>query len=219
MNLVKAFLLVSILFVSIKPTKAQFNYGIVTGYDLYQRWVNPVESAAGQDRSAGNAFLNSSLGGKIWLGNANLSLSVEAYGNLGFLTLNGEEYFGMGSVHAPIMAKINFKGLSGFSVLKKFGYYFGGGWQINKTEFYGLNQKARDLGIERPYFETYVAEVGLGSGNKTKITEFFIRLGLNPELKANSFSIGFNTSYSIPNFKMPKFNMEPGNTDDEVIKM
>lgn len=219
MNLLKPLLLCFIFFTITVASHAQINYGVLSGYDLYQRFVNP-DDLTGTDRSAGSAILNSSLGGKLWLGGQKMSLSLESYANLGFLSFNIEEYYGMGSFHLPIMAKLNFKGLTGFSVLKRFGYYVGGGWQINKTELYGLNDKARSRGVQRPFYNTYIVEIGLGNGNKTKLTEFFVRLGLNPELNANSLNIGFNTSYSIPNFKVPKFNMDPGKEEnDEIIKM
>ena len=207
-----------LVFFNIARANSQVNAGFITGYDLYQRWVNP-DDGTGYDRSAGSVILNSSLGGKIWLGGQKASLSLEGYANLGFLSLNVEEYYGLGSLSVPFVGKINFKGLSGFSPLKKLGYSFGGGVQFNKTELFGLNNKAKERGIERPYFMTYVIELGIGNGTKSKMTEFFFRFGLNPNLPSNSLSIGVNTSYSIPHMKKPKFNMTPDLPEEEIIKM
>lgn len=199
---------------------AQLNIGVLSGYDLYQRWVNPVDGS-GEDRSAGSVILNSSLGLKAWVGGKNFSVSVESYANLGFLTLNVEEYFGMGSLHIPVLVKLNFKGLSGLNELKTRGYSIGGGWQLNKTEFYRLNEKAIERGVKRPYYSTYVIELSTGNGTKSKLTEFFVRFGLNPDTPANSLNIGVNTSFSIPYMKKPKFNMTPGvpSEEEEIIKM
>ena len=216
MRIIFLSLLLTLTFMQSGSTQA--NIGVVTGYDLYQRYVNP-EDGTGTDRSAGSALLNSTLGLKTWLGTPKVSLSIESYVNVGLLSLNVEEYYGLGSFHLPVMAKLNFRGLTGLSELKTFGYYVGGGRQLNKTEFLGLNDKAVDRGVQRPYFSTYVVEIGMGRGNKSKMTEFFLRIGLNPDMPSNSLSIGFNTSYSFPFMKMPKFNMTPKKDDQDVIKM
>ena len=203
---------------SLQVVHSQANIGFVTGGDLYQRYVNP-EDGTGFDRSAGSAILNSTLGLKTWLGSKKVALSIESYVNLGVLGLNVEEYYGLGTMHIPVMAKINFGGLTGLGDLKRFGYYIGGGWQINKTELFGLNDKAQDRGIQRPYYNTYVVEIGTGRGNKSKMTEFFVRFGLNPEMPSNSLSIGLNTSYSFPFMKMLSFNVTPEKDDSDIIKM
>lgn len=207
-----------IVLISFQSAYSQANIGFVTGYDLYQRFVNP-DDGTGTDRSAGSALVSSALGLKTWFGTPNISLSIESYVNVGILSLNVEEYYGLGSMHIPVLAKVNFRGLSGLGDLKSFGYYVGGGWQLNKTELLGLNEKAKALGVERPYYSTYVVEIGMGRGNKSKMTEFFVRFGLNPDTPSNSLSIGFNTSYSFPFMKMPNFNMTPEKDDQDVIKM
>ena len=149
----------------------------------------------------------------------NIYLSFFYGAKIGVLGLNVEEYYGLGTMHISVMAKLNFGGLTGLGDLKRFGYYIGGGWQINKTELFGLNDKAQDRGIQRPYYNTYVMEIGTGRGNKSKMTEFFVRFGLNPEMPSNSLSIGLNTSYSFPFMKMPSFNVTPEKDERDVIKM
>ena len=208
MKKVKNLLIIPVLFLTLQ-LQAQFNIGIVSGYDLYQRYVNPDEGT-GEDRSSGNALLSSAIGLKTWVGTQKVSFSVEAYANFGLLAFNVEEYYGLGAFSFPILAKLNFNGASGLNELEKFGYYFGGGYQINKTEFYGLNDKAKDRGLQRPYYPTYVVEAGIAIGNKSKVVEIFARYGINLENPATALHFGVNTTYSIPYMKMPDFNTKPG---------
>lgn len=219
MRKVRNILIIPVLFLACQ-VQAQFNIGIVSGYDLYQRYVNPVDGT-GADRSSGNALLSSALGLKTWVGSPKFSFSVEAYANVGLLAFNVEEYYGLGALSIPILAKLNFNGASGLNELDKFGYYIGGGYQINKTEFYGLNDKAIERGIKRPYFPTYVVEAGIAVGNKSKVVEIFVRYGMNPVDPSTSLHFGVNTTYSIPYMKMPDFNAKPGQKGelDNIFKL
>ncbi len=200
--------------------QAQFNIGLVSGYDLYQRYVNP-DDGTGADRSSGNALISSAFGLKTWVGTQKVSLSLEAYANLGVFAFNVEEYYGLGALSIPMLAKINFNGATGLNELEKFGYYFGGGYQINRTEFYGINEKGRERGIERPYYPTYVAELGFAVGNKSKVVEVFVRYGLNPLNPSTALHFGVNTTYSLPYWKMPDFNAKPGEGGelDKIFKL
>jgi len=208
---------VVLIIFSIQTGASQFNLGVVSGGDLYQRFVNPIDDT-GADRSSGSAIMNASIGLKVWIGAPAASLSIESYLNSGSLALNIEEYKGLGALSFPVLAKLNFKGLSAFNIIEdKSGWSIGGGIQWNKTEVYGLSSAARAQGVERKYFPTYIAEVSFGTGTKSKVREFYIRYGLNPELSANSLNIGVNTTFSIPFFKVPEFNMKPGTKEEEII--
>ena len=220
MNKLRVIIVISFLVTFMSNAHSQVNVGIVTGYDIYQRFVNPVDGS-GTDRSSGNVMLSSAFGLKLWLGGQKVSFSAEGYGNLGILALNVEEYYGMGALSIPVLAKINFMGMSGFNPLDKFGFYVGGGNQWNKTELYGLNQRAKDRGVVRPYFQTYVVEVGLGMGSKVKVIEAFVRYGFNADNPSSALHFGVNTTYSIPNMKMPKFNVTPDKdkSDDSIFKL
>jgi len=219
MKNIKSLIVIALVAMSFS-VQAQFNLGVVTGYDLYQRYVNP-DDGTGADRSSGSALLTSAIGLKTYAGSPKFSFSVEAYANVGLLSFNVEEYYGMGSVSFPILAKFNFNGATGLTELEKFGFYFGGGYQINKTELYGLNDKAKERGIQRPYYEIWVGEVGFAFGNKSKIVEVFARYGFNPENPSNALHFGVNTTYSIPYWKMPDFNSKPGdgNQLDNIFKL
>ncbi|MDA9773944.1 hypothetical protein N9B82_03215 [Saprospiraceae bacterium] len=219
MEKLKSLIIIPVLFFAFQAT-AQFNVGIVSGYDLYQRYVNP-DDGTGADRSAGNALISSALGLKGWVGSPKFSFSVEAYANLGTFAFNTNEYYGLGAISFPMLAKFNFNGASALNELEKFGFYFGGGYQINKTELYGINQKGKDRGIERPYFPIYVGEVGIAFGNKSKVVEVFCRYGWNSANPSNGLNIGVNTTYSIPFMKMPDFNTKPGEDMnlDKIFKL
>lgn len=215
-NYILAFVLC--LFI-VGQAKSQFNIGIVTGGDLYQRYVNP-DDGSGQDRSAGSAILNSNLGLKLWLGGSTFSVSAETYANLGFLGLNIEEYKGLGTFSLTGLAKLNFKGMSAFNIENKVGYYIGGGYQLNKTEFYGLSSAAKEAGAVRDYFPTYVIEIGAGNGSRNKVMEFYVRYGFGVDVVSSALHVGVNTTYSIPFFKKPSFNQAPkAKGEEEPIKM
>lgn len=214
------FLSLAAFFISLNLS-AQFNIGFLSGGDLYQRQVNPIDFSGGLDRSAGSAIMNSNLGLKVLAGTPKFSFSVESYANFGALALNIEEYKGLGSLVVPVLAKLNFNGLSGLGLDEnEFGWSIGGGYQWSRTEWYGLSTAAREAGAQRNFFENYVVELGFGTGSKSKFQEYFIRFGLDPNVKSNVFHFGVNTTYSIPYFKMPKFNFTPeSGEEEEIIKI
>ena len=105
------FLIVALLALFTNTLRAQVGYGFTLTNDLYHRYANPADGIA--SRSAGSAILNLGAGPKIWLGGQNMSLSLEAQACIGFLGLAVKDYKGLGTVSYPIMAKLNFNGLSG----------------------------------------------------------------------------------------------------------
>jgi len=183
--------------------QAQIGFGLTSGGDLYQRYTNPKDAtdSTGALRSSGNVFTNMSVGPKIWIGSRRFSVSFETQVNIGLTAFSIREYKGLGAVSFPIMAHLNFKGLSGFNK-NSFGtgYAIGGGIQYNRTELYGVTSKFD--GIQRKLFPTYVAEVKVGGGGQGILFDMYIRYGLgldeNYELNgANSFNIGFNAAYNL----------------------
>lgn len=210
-------IILSVFFVN--QAQSQINIGFLTGYDLYQRYVNP-EDASGLDRSSGSVILNTSIGAKIWLSTKVVGISVESYGNIGLLALNVEEFKGLGAFSLPVIGKLNFKGLTGVNKIKSFGYYIGGGVQWNKTELYGLSSDAKTKGVVRDFYKTYVIELGLGSGSREKSTEFFVRYGFNGGSPSSNLHIGVNTSYSLVHRGWAKLRKPPSVQEEEdVIKM
>ncbi len=199
---------------------SQANIGFVSGGDLYQRYVNPDDNS-GINRSSGSFLLNGNTGLKFYVGTPKVSLSVESYFNVGSLALNLNDYQGLGAASIPVLAKINFNGLSGLrKVDESRGWSIGGGVQWSRTEWYFISRRAREDGIQRSFFRNYVVEVSFGKGNRSKVQEWFVRVGLDPNVRSSTFNFGLNTTYSFPYMKLPKFNLKPeSEEEEEVIKI
>ena len=205
------------LFAGLSLVQAQVGIGLVTGGDFYQRYVNPTHEAdSGAYRSAGNALLNSGIGPKIWIGSRRFSLSIESQVVIASTAFNMREYKGLGAVAFPIMAHLNFNGLSSFSN-NSFGTGFaiGGGVQYSRTEWFGLTRDYEYL--ERKLFPTYVAEIQAGAGGKGITFYGYVRYGLGlganrERTGASSLNIGMATSFNISQIRRNSKN-EKKNSD------
>lgn len=196
------FLLVNSLFVN-----AQIGFGTVGGLDIYQRFSNPEDNIAYS--SSGNLLFNFIYGPKIYAGSKKLSASLEAQVNIGLTSLAVKDFKGVGSFSIPILCKVNFKGLSGFSTGLSSGYSIGAGIQYSKTELFGLLDQYEDKGVKRDFFRTYFAQFDFGYGSFGIDGSFYIRLGYNPQKKSNTFNLGlvYNSNHSFRK-KMNKKNYE-----------
>lgn len=194
----KAIYILALLFLS-NAASAQFGYGLTVSNDLYHRYSNPSDDIS--SRSAGSAILNLGIGPKIWVGGQSMSLSVEAQAVFGIFGLSVRDYKGLGTFAFPVMAKLNFNGLSGLDKEGKMGWHIGGGIQYNRTEFYGLSSSAQEDGIMRPTYKTYVGQVGYGFGINGFGVAFFGRYGWNPDNDANALSIGFQWDFNARQMK------------------
>lgn len=194
------------------------NFSLIYGLDFYQRMVNPSENNS-FDRSAGSALLNLTLGPRVTVGGSNFSVSIESQGNIGLLGFNVQEYKGLGTLSVPILARLNFKGLSQLNNNFSFGNSFAGGIQYNKTELYGVTNKFKTQGLKRKFFPVYVLEYATGMGFKSATVEIYIRGGWNPQTKANSLNLGINLVYSLVHkIDRSKFkNFAP--SDDSIYRM
>ncbi len=166
---------------------SQIGFGTVGGIDLYQRYVNPEDEIAYP--ASGNAMLNLIYGPKVWLGNKYISLSVEAQINLGLTSFAVKDFKGMGAVAFPLIAKINYKGLSGFLPGFAKGVSIGGGLQYSKTELI-FSKIYRDKGVKRSFFKTYVMEIDYGIGSFGSAGYFYLRYGMNKNSEASTLNIG-----------------------------
>lgn len=193
------FLIVALLALFTNTLSAQVGYGFTLTNDLYHRYANPSDGIA--SRSAGSAILNLGAGPKIWLGGQNMSLSLEAQACIGFLGLAVKDYKGLGTVSYPIMAKLNFNGLSGLDREGRLGFSVGGGIQYSKTELYGLDDSYASQGVQRKLFKTYIAQLGYGFGISGFGLQGFARYGWNKDSKANTLNIGLQWDF---NWKMVK---------------
>lgn len=190
-------LLLSVL--SFTVVSAQFGIGAVVSNDIYQRYSNPSDDIA--YGGAGSTLLNIGVGPKIWLGNPSFSVSAEAQANLGLFGLGLKDYKGLGMVSFPLMAKLNFAGLSGLDREGRFGLSIGGGLQWNKTELYYLKNSFEDQGVTRDYFKTYVGEIAYGFGISGFSGQVYLRVGVNPDEESNSFNFGLKYDFNIPKLR------------------
>lgn len=190
--------------------QAQFGYGLTGSLDLYQRYVNPKNGMETGSRAAGSALLNLGLGPKIWVGNKKVSVSAEAQAVAGFFAVSASENKGLGSLAIPILAKINFGGMSSFDREGVQGWSIGGGIQYNKTELYGLNTEAISKGIVRNYFKTYVVQVSYGFGVSGFTGHGFARSGFHPDDRSMTLNTGIQFDLNYP--MMKKIN----NPDSEL---
>lgn len=180
----------------------QFGYGFTLNHDLYQRYVNPEDNAG--KLSSGSAILNLSAGPKIWVGGKTFSVSIEGTANIGLLALTLNENKGIGTVAYPIIASLNFKGLSTLSREGQLGLRIGGGIQYSKTELYGIKDEYVDQGVTRELFRTYVAQIGYGFGISGFTIHGIARYGWNPDTKANTLNIGLQYDFNLPMLKKIK---------------
>lgn len=181
--------------------QAQFGYGLSLTNDVYQRYENPENEDIDAYDAAGSLLLNFGIGPKIWFGAPRFSFSVESQAKIGLLGLALKDYKGMGTHSIPVIGSFNFGGASGLDREGKFGFSFGGGVQFNKTELYYTKDDFEDQGLDRNYFTTYVGQFGYGFGISGFVIQGILRVGYNPDTKANSFNLGFQYDFNIPKLK------------------
>ena len=184
----------------IGSVQGQFGIGLTVSDDLYNRYSNPEDNLGA--RSNGVFLLDIALGPKVWVGGENFSVSAEAQANWGMLGLSLGDYKGLGSASFPIIAKLNFGGLSGLNHEGRFGFSIGGGIQYNKTEIYYLANDFEERGGTRSFFKTYVIYAGYGFGISGFAIQAFVKYGFNPDLDgARNMHIGFQYDFNLSKLK------------------
>lgn len=203
----KKMFLVSLFLLFVFNSYSQIGFGTVGGLDFYQRYSNPDDNIA--YRSSGNALFNIVWGPRVWIGKKNLSLSVEGQVNLGLTSLALKDYKGLGSVAFPVIAKINFKGLSGFYAGFSPGISLGAGMQWSKTELFYLSKNYKDKGVERKFNKTYIAQIDFGAGSFGTAGSFYVRYGRNFDTKASILNTGIIISINNSYIKKHKEYQKP----------
>lgn len=189
--------LLSLLFLFVLQVgKSQFGYGATFTNDIYQRYTNAEDTET--YNSAGSALLNLALGPKIWVGGQNMSVSLETQANIGVLGLALKDFKGLGMVGFPILAKLNFKGLSGLDKEGRTGFSIGGGLQYSKTELYGVSRSLNNEDLDRKLSKTYIAQVGYGFGLSGFGLQGIIKYGFNPNTEARVMALGLQWDFNIP---------------------
>lgn len=189
------------LFFGYIQAEAQFGIGLTASTDIYTRFDNPDEDNADQYGAAGSFLLNLGAGPKIWVGSPRFSFSLESQAQIGLLGLGLKDYKGLGTHSIPVIARLNFGGLTGMDREGKFGWSIGGGIQYNKTELYYLTKGAEDAGVRRDYFRTYVGQVAYGFGLSGFAVQGVLRVGYEPDTKASSINFGVQYDFNIPKLK------------------
>ncbi len=199
----KRYFIIAIILIFSSVSYAQIGFGTSAGLDIYQRYSNPSDDVAYS--ASGNLLLNFIFGPKVWIGGKKISLSVEGQVNLGLTSLAIKDYKGLGAVSFPVMAKLNFNGLSGFYQGFAPGFAIGGGLQWSKTELYYLSDKYKNKGVVRNFNRTFIAELDLGVGSFGNILYGYIRYGIDFDDKASVLNIGFiaDINYSFKKKNIP----------------
>jgi hypothetical protein len=179
----------------------KIGFGLTASNDIYHIYFNPEDGLASP--SAGSALLNLSAGPKVWIGGRDMTFSLEGQAGIGFLGLSLGDYKGLGTASFPIMAKLNFNGLSTMDKEGQLGLSIGGGIQYAKTELFGLNDKFENLGVKREMFRTYIAQAGYGFGLAGFGLQGFLRYGWNGD-KARTYSLGIQWDFNFSQFKKIK---------------
>lgn len=196
---IKNFVFILFVLTSLSSLNAQFGIGFTVTNDLYMRAANPDDDIASE--GAGSVLMNFGVGPKIWLGGEKASLSLEATAMIAPFAISIVDYKGIGMAAFPLMAKLNFGGMSGLDKEGKFGFYIGGGVQYTRTELFYVTNGFKDDGGSRALFDTYIGQVGYGFGMSGFAASLYTRVGYNKDTKANLFSLGFQFDFNIPKLK------------------
>lgn len=180
---------------------AQFGYGITAKTGLYERWTNPSDDIS-SSATAGSALLNLGFGPKIWVGSSKFSISVEASANLAPFAFSLGDFKGLGAASFPVLARINFGGLSGLNKKGTIGVSVGGGFQWAKTELFGLTTDFENQGGQRKFYKSFVGEVAAGFGMSGFTGYLFIRYGENNDVGVKTFNLGVGYDFNLPTLKV-----------------
>ncbi|MFH0865883.1 MAG: hypothetical protein V1904_06790 [Bacteroidota bacterium] len=177
--------------------KSQIRFSVNYGLDFYQHFTNPEVEGDTTLRTSGNAIANIIIGPKFYIGFRNFSVSGEAEVNWGITALCLKEFKGVGVLSFPLLAKLNFGGLSGLiENIGDFGVSIGGGVQYSMTEIYGLTSEFNNI-TKRDLFKVYVGEIQIGYRAESGVASFYVRYGKG-ENNSSLFHIGYTVSYIFP---------------------
>ena len=165
-----------LLVISSVNLNAQVGFGWVFGGDIYQRYVNPEIEGQPESRSAGSVGLNMCMGPKLWVGGKKINLSAEGQINFAPFALDMGDYQGLGAISFPLLAHINFGGLTTQQSMKK-GFSIGGGIQYSQINLYGQPDDIQP-DIERKLYKSYVGQVMFGTNFQGANIAMYCRYGV-----------------------------------------
>lgn len=179
---------------------AQVGYGMTAKTGLYERFTNPEDDIS--SRTAGSALFNLGVGPKVWIGGTKFSISAEASANIAPFGFSVSEFKGLGIVSFPVLARLNFGGLSNFNKKGTVGFSIGGGFQWARTEAFGLTSKFEQQGVERSLYKSFVGEITAGFGMSGFSGYGFVRYGRNDELDVKTFNFGVGYDFNLPTLRV-----------------
>lgn len=195
-SIITSFLLLFV--VHFGTAQTSIGYGFTTSIDVYQNYKNPKSFDGG---TSGNVLLNLGVGPKIWVGGKKFSVSLETEANIGLTGFSIKKYNGLGQLAIPMMAKLNFAGLSTFDNEGKMGFSIGGGMQYTRTELYYTTQEFKDGVGKRDYYWLPVAQVGYGFGLNGFTIHGYFRAGYDHDSGATTFNFGVKNDFNLPKLK------------------
>lgn len=196
----KSIFTVFAFFIFLNFSYSQFGIGLTASNDLYNYFQNPKDDT-GQSASAGSALLNLGVGPKIWVGGNDFSISLEAQASWGMFGLSVRDYKGLGIISFPVMAKMNFNGLSALDKEGKFGWSIGAGIQNTRTEWYVVSNDFEAAGGERKFYQNYVGQVGYGFGMSGFTAHGYLRFGYDPDSGATTMNLGVQYDFNLPQLR------------------
>jgi len=188
----KYYLLTLVFVGTLSGLSAQVGIGLISRMDLYSRYSNPTDDIAAA--SSGSAFLNLGLGPKIWIGSEKFSVSGEGAFVFSPFAMSIGDYKGLGAMAFPVLAKLNFGGLSNVNKEGKMGFTIGAGYQWTRTELFGLQASFENQGVTRGYFRNLIGEVGYGYGMGGFSFGLHLRYGKDSDMRSNVFSLGLGVN-------------------------
>lgn len=174
--------------------KAQFGIGVAYGIDVYQFQKNPKASMDTIAFGQGSAIFNMNIGPKIFFGGKNIAGSIEALVGLAPFSMDIDEFKGMGAFYFPVMAAVNFRGLTTFSDKAGFGFGVAGGMQFTRTDLYFLKDDFQEL--DRSMYQTVFGQLNVGLGSKDMISYVFFRYGTGSD-NASNLHVGVMLSQNL----------------------
>ena len=173
---------------------AQINVGVgmVFSNDFFQSVSNPENESEEKIR---NLLISPSFGPKFYFGTSDLSFSLQANIGISPIGFDWDDYKGMGVAYAPVLAGINYGGLSGFTAERsEWGASIAYGYHFTLTDLYfrnsGFIDEQRDL-----FYPPFVQLAG-GFGGKGAALYLYSRIGLdNSEGRILSFGITLEVNF------------------------
>ncbi|TVQ48385.1 MAG: hypothetical protein EA362_05745 [Saprospirales bacterium] len=188
--------LLFVLMILVLPlySSAQINFGVGMAFsnDFFQSVSNPVNESEEKIR---NLLISPSFGPKFYFGTSQLSLSLQANIGISPISFDWGEYKGMGVAYAPILAGINYGGLSGFATDRsEWGASVAYGYHFSLTDLYFRDSDFRDM--QRDLFYPSFIQFAGGFGGKGAALYLYSRIGIDhSEGRIFSFGITLEVNF------------------------